>query len=107
MTSARGHGVIVYCLNSGTDDIQMGRHNGVKKNFGFASSCYPAPPLFGFPSHVDFRPSFAIHSEQKRSLVVARHRSYFRSFRRRKKLEKGARPWIEKKEKALPWIEKA
>ncbi|GFV19517.1 beta-galactoside alpha-2,6-sialyltransferase 2 [Trichonephila clavipes] len=27
MTSARGHGVIVYCLNSGSDDIQTGRHN--------------------------------------------------------------------------------
>ncbi|GFW42242.1 hypothetical protein TNCV_1206981 [Trichonephila clavipes] len=27
-------------------------------------------------------------------------------FRRRRKLERGARPWMEKKEKALPWIEK-
>ncbi|GFT61345.1 hypothetical protein TNCV_4091141 [Trichonephila clavipes] len=31
MASARGHGVIVYCLNSGSDDIQTGRHNGEKK----------------------------------------------------------------------------
>ncbi|GFW05152.1 nuclease HARBI1 [Trichonephila clavipes] len=28
MTSARGHGAIVYCLNSGSEDRQMGRHNG-------------------------------------------------------------------------------
>ncbi|GFX64499.1 hypothetical protein TNCV_2811241 [Trichonephila clavipes] len=28
MTSARGHGAIVYCLNSGSDDSQTGRHNG-------------------------------------------------------------------------------
>ncbi|GFW46990.1 hypothetical protein TNCV_3486021 [Trichonephila clavipes] len=28
MTSARGHGAIVYCLNSGSDDIQNGSHNG-------------------------------------------------------------------------------
>ncbi|GFX86884.1 hypothetical protein TNCV_2124311 [Trichonephila clavipes] len=27
MTSARGHGVIVYCLNSGSGDSQTGRHN--------------------------------------------------------------------------------
>ncbi|GFS60016.1 hypothetical protein TNCV_3455841 [Trichonephila clavipes] len=27
MTSARGHGAIVYCLNSGTEDRQTGRHN--------------------------------------------------------------------------------
>ncbi|GFV75363.1 hypothetical protein TNCV_1482091 [Trichonephila clavipes] len=31
------------------------------------------PPLFWVPSHVGFRPSFAIHSEQKRTLAVARH----------------------------------
>ncbi|GFW78161.1 hypothetical protein TNCV_136301 [Trichonephila clavipes] len=30
MTSARGHGAIVYCLNSGSEDSQMGRHNGEK-----------------------------------------------------------------------------
>ncbi|GFV83137.1 hypothetical protein TNCV_1898641 [Trichonephila clavipes] len=28
MTSARGHGAIVYCLNSGSDDTQIGSHNG-------------------------------------------------------------------------------
>ncbi|GFX61390.1 hypothetical protein TNCV_4894341 [Trichonephila clavipes] len=28
MTCARGHGAIVYCLNSGSDDIQTGSHNG-------------------------------------------------------------------------------
>ncbi|GFU54559.1 hypothetical protein TNCV_3025101 [Trichonephila clavipes] len=28
MTSARGHGAIVYCLNSGSEDRQTGRHNG-------------------------------------------------------------------------------
>ncbi|GFX75208.1 hypothetical protein TNCV_3171351 [Trichonephila clavipes] len=28
MTSARGHGVIVYYLNSGSEDRQTGRHNG-------------------------------------------------------------------------------
>ncbi|GFX22918.1 hypothetical protein TNCV_3911651 [Trichonephila clavipes] len=28
MTSARGYGVIVYCLNSGSEDRQTGRHNG-------------------------------------------------------------------------------
>ncbi|GFV52530.1 hypothetical protein TNCV_1564391 [Trichonephila clavipes] len=27
MTSARGHGAIVYCLNSGREDSQTGRHN--------------------------------------------------------------------------------
>ncbi|GFY15663.1 hypothetical protein TNCV_1283111 [Trichonephila clavipes] len=27
MTSARGRGAIVYCLNSGSDDSQTGRHN--------------------------------------------------------------------------------
>ncbi|GFU96829.1 hypothetical protein TNCV_5093031 [Trichonephila clavipes] len=27
MTSARGHGAIVYCLNSGSEDRQSGRHN--------------------------------------------------------------------------------
>ncbi|GFW96460.1 hypothetical protein TNCV_4357821 [Trichonephila clavipes] len=27
MTSARGHGAIVYCLNSGNEDRQTGRHN--------------------------------------------------------------------------------
>ncbi|GFW96463.1 tigger transposable element-derived protein 4 [Trichonephila clavipes] len=37
MTSVRGHGAIVYCLNSGSGDRQTGRHNskgvdkGVKK----------------------------------------------------------------------------
>ncbi|GFW39953.1 hypothetical protein TNCV_5116361 [Trichonephila clavipes] len=31
MTSARGHGAIVYCLNSGSDDSQTGRHNGDEK----------------------------------------------------------------------------
>ncbi|GFX57464.1 hypothetical protein TNCV_375351 [Trichonephila clavipes] len=30
MTSARGHGAIVYCLNSGSGDSQTGRHNGLK-----------------------------------------------------------------------------
>ncbi|GFU29070.1 uncharacterized protein TNCV_4836801 [Trichonephila clavipes] len=30
MTSARGHGAIVYCLNSGSEDRQTGRHNGWK-----------------------------------------------------------------------------
>ncbi|GFT54365.1 hypothetical protein TNCV_2727021 [Trichonephila clavipes] len=28
MTSARGHGAIVYCLSSGSDDSQTGRDNG-------------------------------------------------------------------------------
>ncbi|GFU99831.1 hypothetical protein TNCV_506521 [Trichonephila clavipes] len=28
MTSARGHGAFVYCLNSGSGDSQTGRHNG-------------------------------------------------------------------------------
>ncbi|GFU65504.1 hypothetical protein TNCV_634271 [Trichonephila clavipes] len=28
MTTARGHGAIVYCLNSGSEDGQTGRHNG-------------------------------------------------------------------------------
>ncbi|GFT28253.1 hypothetical protein TNCV_645821 [Trichonephila clavipes] len=28
MTSARGHGAIVYCLNSGSEDTQTGLHNG-------------------------------------------------------------------------------
>ncbi|GFT95873.1 uncharacterized protein TNCV_312151 [Trichonephila clavipes] len=28
MTSAHGHGAIVYCLNSGSDDSLTGRHNG-------------------------------------------------------------------------------
>ncbi|GFX83158.1 hypothetical protein TNCV_4987521 [Trichonephila clavipes] len=28
MTSSRGHGAIVYCLNSGSDAIQTGSHNG-------------------------------------------------------------------------------
>ncbi|GFU11509.1 hypothetical protein TNCV_4551241 [Trichonephila clavipes] len=28
MTSARGHGAIVYCLNSGSEDSQTGHHNG-------------------------------------------------------------------------------
>ncbi|GFT13919.1 hypothetical protein TNCV_2615651 [Trichonephila clavipes] len=32
MTSARGQGAIVYCLNSGSDDSQTGRHNGDGKN---------------------------------------------------------------------------
>ncbi|GFT62537.1 hypothetical protein TNCV_3838681 [Trichonephila clavipes] len=32
MTSARGHGAIVYCLNSGSGDIQTGRHNGLKSS---------------------------------------------------------------------------
>ncbi|GFV57296.1 hypothetical protein TNCV_2679861 [Trichonephila clavipes] len=27
MTSARGHGAIVYCLNSGSEDRQTGHHN--------------------------------------------------------------------------------
>ncbi|GFT92856.1 hypothetical protein TNCV_740251 [Trichonephila clavipes] len=27
ITSARGHGAIVYCLNSGSEDRQTGRHN--------------------------------------------------------------------------------
>ncbi|GFU28741.1 hypothetical protein TNCV_469101 [Trichonephila clavipes] len=34
MTSARGHGAIFYCLNSGSEDRQMGRHNGEKKETG-------------------------------------------------------------------------
>ncbi|GFU97668.1 hypothetical protein TNCV_4455541 [Trichonephila clavipes] len=28
MTSARDHGVIVYCMNSGSEDRQTGSHNG-------------------------------------------------------------------------------
>ncbi|GFX79013.1 hypothetical protein TNCV_3913001 [Trichonephila clavipes] len=28
MTSARGHGAIIYCLNLGSEDSQTGRHNG-------------------------------------------------------------------------------
>ncbi|GFV34221.1 hypothetical protein TNCV_1153961 [Trichonephila clavipes] len=32
MTSARGHGAIVYCLNSGSGDSQTGRHNGLKSS---------------------------------------------------------------------------
>ncbi|GFT97106.1 hypothetical protein TNCV_177251 [Trichonephila clavipes] len=32
MTSARGHGAIVYRLNSGSEDRQTGRHNGEKKD---------------------------------------------------------------------------
>ncbi|GFX45039.1 hypothetical protein TNCV_3430881 [Trichonephila clavipes] len=28
VTSARGHGAIVYCLNSGSADTQTGSHNG-------------------------------------------------------------------------------
>ncbi|GFT62540.1 hypothetical protein TNCV_3838711 [Trichonephila clavipes] len=31
MTSARGHGAIVYCLNSGSGDSQTGRHNVLKR----------------------------------------------------------------------------
>ncbi|GFX79402.1 hypothetical protein TNCV_1715521 [Trichonephila clavipes] len=31
MTSARGHRAIVYCLNSGSEDRQTGRHNGEGK----------------------------------------------------------------------------
>ncbi|GFU40933.1 hypothetical protein TNCV_2467051 [Trichonephila clavipes] len=31
MISAWGHGTIVYCLNSGSDDSQTGRHNGDEK----------------------------------------------------------------------------
>ncbi|GFY29743.1 hypothetical protein TNCV_1813211 [Trichonephila clavipes] len=34
MTSARGHGAIVYCLNSGSGDSQTGRHNGLKRERG-------------------------------------------------------------------------
>ncbi|GFW86802.1 hypothetical protein TNCV_2809571 [Trichonephila clavipes] len=37
----------------------------------------PPLPFFGSP-FPGFRHSFAIHSEQKRLLAVARHRSYFR-----------------------------
>ncbi|GFU15540.1 hypothetical protein TNCV_2271891, partial [Trichonephila clavipes] len=45
---------------------------------GFASSCCPAPPQF-WASFSCWPPSlFAIHSEQKRLLAVARDRSYFR-----------------------------
>ncbi|GFW96442.1 hypothetical protein TNCV_4357641 [Trichonephila clavipes] len=45
---------------------------------GFASSCCPAPPQF-WASFSCWPPSlFAIHSEQKRPLAVARDRSYFR-----------------------------
>ncbi|GFV34622.1 retrovirus-related Pol polyprotein from transposon TNT 1-94 [Trichonephila clavipes] len=44
---------------------------------GFASSCCPAPPQF-WASFSCWPPSlFAIHSEQKRPLAVARDRSYF------------------------------
>ncbi|GFX31868.1 hypothetical protein TNCV_172011 [Trichonephila clavipes] len=32
MTSARGHGAIVYCLNSGSGDSQTGRLNGLKSS---------------------------------------------------------------------------
>ncbi|GFT23774.1 hypothetical protein TNCV_3512211 [Trichonephila clavipes] len=47
---------------------------------GFASSCCPAPPQF-WASFSCWPPSlFAIHSEQKRPLAVARDRSYFRLF---------------------------
>ncbi|GFV97386.1 hypothetical protein TNCV_2038961 [Trichonephila clavipes] len=53
MTSARGHGAIVYCLNSGSDDSQAGRHNG---------------------------------DEEKR----------------RDERERGARPWMKKREKPCP-----
>ncbi|GFU39481.1 hypothetical protein TNCV_5011321 [Trichonephila clavipes] len=28
MASARGHGSIIYCVNSGRDGIQTGSHNG-------------------------------------------------------------------------------
>ncbi|GFV73057.1 hypothetical protein TNCV_3398341 [Trichonephila clavipes] len=31
MTSARGHGAIVYCLNSESDDSQTSSHNGERK----------------------------------------------------------------------------
>ncbi|GFT29966.1 hypothetical protein TNCV_3349321 [Trichonephila clavipes] len=31
MTSARGHGAIVYCLHSGSEDRQTGRHNGERR----------------------------------------------------------------------------
>ncbi|GFT95879.1 hypothetical protein TNCV_312181 [Trichonephila clavipes] len=31
MTSERGHGAIVYCLNTGSDDSLTGRHNGEEK----------------------------------------------------------------------------
>ncbi|GFW16673.1 hypothetical protein TNCV_2352951 [Trichonephila clavipes] len=34
MTSARGHEAIVYCLNSGSEDRQTGRHNGEKGKTG-------------------------------------------------------------------------
>ncbi|GFT02262.1 hypothetical protein TNCV_85031 [Trichonephila clavipes] len=32
MTSARGHGAIVYCLNSGSEDRQTGHHNGTRRD---------------------------------------------------------------------------
>ncbi|GFY09251.1 hypothetical protein TNCV_2991691 [Trichonephila clavipes] len=31
MTTARDHGAIVYCVNSGSEDGQTGRHNGEKR----------------------------------------------------------------------------
>ncbi|GFX83612.1 hypothetical protein TNCV_325611 [Trichonephila clavipes] len=48
MTSARGHGAIVYCLNSGSDDSLTGRHNVLKINSCNSELCKVTTPT-SFP----------------------------------------------------------
>ncbi|GFW23769.1 uncharacterized protein TNCV_2033121 [Trichonephila clavipes] len=39
VTSARGHGAIVYCLNSGSADTQTGSHNGKGEPLTIGEAC--------------------------------------------------------------------
>ncbi|GFS73813.1 hypothetical protein TNCV_1458511 [Trichonephila clavipes] len=51
MTNARGHGAIVYCLNSGSDDIQTGSHNGDEGEEPFPGWRKRKKPCPGWEKH--------------------------------------------------------
>ncbi|GFV97243.1 hypothetical protein TNCV_155601 [Trichonephila clavipes] len=137
MTSARGHGVIVYCLNSGSDDIQSGHHNG-KGETG-------TPLTIGEACLKRIASSFLVFREgdnrnrwrdgqvcpdvgqgimapwaRRPGCVLGCYAQIGRGRPRetfeteKKELERRARPWREKKEKALdresmrgePWLKR-
>ncbi|GFX44442.1 uncharacterized protein TNCV_1394631 [Trichonephila clavipes] len=99
MTSARDYGAIVYCLNSGSDDSQTGRHNGK----GEPEACLKRI-MSSFPvlREGDNRNRWRDGQEMKE--------------KKRDGRERGARPWMEKRGKSPaldgesmrgePWLER-
>ncbi|GFW64419.1 hypothetical protein TNCV_1260081 [Trichonephila clavipes] len=107
MTSERGHGVIVYCLNSGSEDRQTGCHNskccvkGIQRTGGVMDKCVQMLDkelwrILGQQLRVCFGLLCANRTREKRTKKVGREQT--RGEDRRDGERKGLSPGLEFKD---------